>query len=66
VLLLHDGSRQHLAPGEMMQGDVLELALVDLGGMDAICDGRLIGDGEESLESVSASYLEIVLQLFAL
>ena len=42
VLLLDDGSRQHLAPGEMMQRHMFELALVDLGGMDAICHGGLV------------------------
>jgi hypothetical protein len=66
MLFLNDGPGQDLTPGEMMQGDVLELALVDLGGMDAICHRRLIGDREQGLKSVSACYLQIMLRLLAL
>lgn len=32
MLILDDDSGQHLVPGEMMQADVLELQVVDLGG----------------------------------
>jgi hypothetical protein len=66
MLLLDDGSGQDLAPGEMMQRDVLELPLVDLGGMDTVCFGCLVGNGEEGLDSVPPSYFQIVLQLLTL
>jgi hypothetical protein len=61
MLLLDDDSGQHLVPGEMMQADVLELQVVDLGGWGPICHGRSVGDGEQGLKSVPASYLQIVL-----
>jgi hypothetical protein len=47
-----------------MQVNVLGLAFVDLGWMDATCHGGLVGDCEESLQSMSTSHLEVVLQLF--
>jgi hypothetical protein len=63
MLHLDDDSGQDLVPDEMMQADVLERPFVDLGGMDAIRHGRPVGDGEQGLQSVSARYLQIVLQL---
>jgi hypothetical protein len=61
-----DSSGQNLVPGQVMQINVLELPLVDLGGMDAVCNGSLVGDCEESLQSMPTSHLEVALQLLGL
>ena len=62
-LLLHDGFGQDLGPGQVVQRDLAQLALVDLGGVLA-GDGRdLVADRQHGVEALLAGDVEVVLQL---
>ena len=65
-LLLHDRLGQHLGPGQVVQCDLLELALVDLGRVLAGHGGDLVGDGQHRVEALLPGDVEVVLELLGL
>jgi hypothetical protein len=64
VLLLHHRLGQHLAPRVVVQRHLLELALVNTGGVLTGDRWNLVGDRDQRVEALLAGNVEIGLQLF--
>lgn len=62
-LLLHHGLREDLRPSEVMERDLADLAPVDLRGMLARRGRDLVRDGDDRVEALLTSDVEVVLEL---